>query len=90
MGFIKTIVQNFVYFGAINYIVKDWFGLDLPKEVSIVFVVGWLTSSVLLGFLDEKIGFWKQEAIYGTETINPSMKKLIDQMDEVHKHLTKG
>ena len=82
--------KMFVYYGGFAYILQDWFGVTIPKEVAVIVVALYITLCYVLGYLDEFVGFWKHEAAYNTEELNPPMKKLIDQVSEIHKHLTNG
>ena len=91
-GHLNTVVnafKMFVYYGGFAYILKDWFGIDVPKEIGIIVVVVYISLCYLLGLLDEKVGFWRQEAAYNTQELNPPMRKLLDQVDDIHKHLYK-
>ena len=48
---------------------------SLPLVLIVPFVVIGLFLCWLIGYLDEKYGFWKAEAVYGTRDLNPWLKK---------------
>lgn len=73
----------------IQVAVQKYTGLVLPLEWGPLGGVAWIIGGYLIGWLDQAVGFWKQESVFGIEEVNPLMKKLVDQVDEIHVHLTK-
>lgn len=62
------------------YITPIWIWLLLSA-------VGVIIILYFIGCLDEKYGFWKVEARYSTEIINPYFKEMMDKIDRIEKKL---
>jgi len=82
-SFIINAFKMVVYYGGFAYLMEEWFGFEIPKEVGIVGAVVYIFACYFIGLLDEKIGFWKQEASYSIQELNPPLKKMVDQVENI-------
>lgn len=85
LSFIINTGKLIVYYGAASYIVKDWFGFTLPKEVGIFGVLAYVVICYIVGVIDERVGFWRKEVAYATEELNPVIKEILDGVRELRK-----
>ena len=70
-NFAKEIFKNIVYLGAFGYILKDWFGWELSKNILISLALIYAVVCYIIGFIDEKVGFWRFENSYSYKQLNP-------------------
>src|SRR3990167_3819007 len=74
LSFIIGTIKLVVYYGGLSLLLEKWFGVRLPPWLGIVGAPLYIVIAYLVGLFDEKIGFWKQEAEYGIEELNPPLK----------------
>lgn len=81
-NFVKDVIMVLGMLSMIVIVVKEYLGMDVP--VWIIFIMPFLPIFLYaLGWLDEKYGFWKIEAVYATEEINPYFKEMSDNIKEI-------
>ena len=72
-----------VYFGALSYVFKDWFGFSIPKWIMWSGVMGYAVVCYILGYLDEKYGIWKMQNSYLYEELTPYFSRLEEKIDRL-------
>ena len=87
VDFVITMVKNIVYLGALSYLFHDWFGLDVPKVLLIVFGLAFEVTCYTIGYVDERLGFWKYQNIYNSTTLNPYGEELLAEVKDIKKRL---
>ena len=85
----KEVVKGFIYLGAGQLLVKQWFGYDVPKEAIFLLGIAYPIVSYTLGFLDEKFGFWKFENVRNTKQLNPFFERMESQIDFIAERVGK-
>jgi len=82
-SFIVNAVKMIVYFGGLWYLVKEWFNIDFSKWIAIGLAFGYIVICYLIGFLDEKIGFWKIQNIYNSRELNPFIREMAKNIEDI-------
>ena len=79
---IKDILQGTVYLFAI----KELFGITINPEYLVFIVIAKSIIEYLLGWFDQRVGFWKIENEYATHELNPFNKELMERIKRIeHK-----
>ena len=89
LNFLITIIKLTAYYALIRELFGERFGVELPIDWGFAGSAIYLITAYIVGWLDEKVGFWKQENAFATEELNPPMKKMIEQVDETYKKVNK-
>ena len=87
VSFVANSFQNIVYLGALQYLVKEWFGIEINKELLIGLGFLFEASCYFIGWIDEKIGFWKFENTYNFTELNPFFVEMNDRMKRIEEKL---
>lgn len=88
-GLIQTvmdIVQTGAYLSMIMIGAERFFGIVIPTWIMLLAPLIPVIQ-YLLGWADEKKGFWKTEASYVVRHINPAMREMIDDVKEIKRIL---
>jgi hypothetical protein len=89
--YIKDIAYVFLTLYFIEDILRK-FGLDNPilfRYLYIIVPIGYFIACYLIGYLDEKHGIWKMEAVYGSKNLNPFMEQIDKKIDKLIEHKDK-
>jgi hypothetical protein len=84
-NFVKEMLKNVVFLGAFGYLLKDWFGIEVTKTILISSAVIYSFLCYLIGWIDEKLGFWRIENSYASKQLNPFFEELDRKIDEALK-----
>ena len=87
LSFGITIIKLTAYYSLIREPFREIFGINLPVQWGFIGSFIYLFACYLVGLLDEKLGFWKQETQYNTEELNPTFKKMLENQNEIKKIL---
>ena len=74
---LEYMINKWIGQGMFN---KEW-NFILPYEWGFIGALIYFIVCYFIGWLDEKVGFWKQEAAYSVEELNPPFKKAFDQIE---------
>ncbi len=81
--YIKDIAYVFLTLYFVEDILRK-FGLDNPtvfRYLYVILPIMYFISCYVLGYIDEKYGIWKMEAVYGSKDLNPFMEKMDKKID---------
>lgn len=56
---------------------------DFMKYLYFILPIVFFIGCYVVGYLDEKYGIWKMEAVYGSRELNPFMEKLDRKIDQI-------
>jgi hypothetical protein len=82
-------IKDVAYVSITLYIFEDVlkrFGIDDPlvfKYLYILLPIAYFAACYVIGFLDEKYGIWKMEAVYGSKDLNPFMERMDAKLDKL-------
>lgn len=82
----RDMLQGTVFIFAINEVI----GLSIPVLWLPIIVVGKKGCEYLLGWFDEKVGFWKIENDYASRRINPFNKELLDTIKRIEEKVERN
>lgn len=90
VDFIKNFVYVLLGLRLILDAVKE-FGYSIKEFAFLYFVLPilYLFAIYILGYLDEKYGIWKQEAVYGSKNLNPWNQELMNKIDIIISEIKK-
>ncbi len=89
--YIKDIAYVFLTLYFIEDILRK-FGLDNPllfRYLYILVPIGYFIACYIIGFLDEKYGIWKMEAVYGSKDLNPYNQEMRDEVHKIYEKVIK-
>ena len=78
---IKDILQGTVYLFAI----KELFGFTIDPKYLIIIVIAKSIIEYLLGWFDQRVGFWKIENEYATHELNPFNTELMERIKRIEE-----
>ena len=78
---IKDVLQGTVYLFAI----KELFGFVIEPSWLVAIVISKCTIEYIIGWLDQKIGFWKVENEYATHELNPFNTELMKRIKHIEE-----
>lgn len=81
----RDMLQGTVFIFAINEVI----GLSIPVLWLPIIVIGKKGCEYLLGWFDEKVGFWKIENDYNSRRINPFNGELLERIKNIEEALRK-
>jgi len=85
LDFVRDIVQGTVYYSVLKLTFDKYMGISLPYWLLVPLMAVYYVLQYLIGYLDEKVGFWKFENQYASETLNPHVAKLNQILEEIKK-----
>lgn len=86
----KDMIMLFIGIYVVEDLLKRW---GFPVQPWFVYFypllpIGYVISCVLVGWLDEQKGIWKEEARYGiSKDINPIGREMYDKLIELHEEI---
>src|SRR3989344_4940943 len=83
LSFIIETFKLFVFYGGFVLIIENWLHISIPQWFGIPLVIGYFISCYLVGWLDQVVGFWKTEAAYSAEELNPFFKEMSEKLDRI-------
>lgn len=78
---IKDVLDGTVYLFAL----KGLLGITISIYILIIIVIAKRGLEVFLGWLDERIGFWKAENYYGAYQLNTFNQELMGRVKDIQK-----
>ena len=81
----RDMLQGTVFIFAINEVV----GISIPVLWLPIIVIGKKGCEYLLGWLDERVGFWKIEQDYSSRVINPFNGEMLKRVKNIEEMLKK-
>lgn len=85
LNIVIELIKVTVYFGALQYIMKDWFGIILGKNFAIAAVLVYTLLCYIAGYLDEKYGIWKLQNDYSAKELTPFFAEIERKIDLLQK-----
>jgi len=88
IDWIQAIFKAFVYFGGSIALIKYQFGVNIPPKLIIVFIPVWFIACYVIGYIDEKVGFWKFQNKYASQDLNPWGQEVSEQLKKIEEKLS--
>jgi len=79
----RDILEGTVYLFAI----KGLLGITVDPKYLVVIVITKKTIEYLIGWFDEKVGFWKFQNDYASRRINPFNAEILERIKNIESKL---
>lgn len=86
VSFFTSMARDVVYLGIIIDLSYRYLNFSIPPKIIPILVVGAVVVYYILGYVDEKVGFWKFQNRYANKELNP----LFDEMHRDIKEIKDG
>ena len=87
-NFIIDGVKMCIYVGGGIIILQSRFGIILTNWFIPVSGILYTIGCYMLGWIDERVGFWKKQNDYSSKQLTPFFEKMGDKIDFIYNNLT--
>jgi len=83
VGFLVDAFKMVVYVGGAVIIVQNKFGIVIPSWVIPAAGIAYIVGCFILGWIDEKLGFWKFQNNYSSKELTPFFEHMDAKIDKI-------
>lgn len=87
--FFTAIAHDFIMVALGMDLVYRYLHFYIPYWLIIIVVLSIPIIQYLIGYIDERIGFWKFQNRYRTKELNPFLKEMGERMRRIEEKLSK-